>query len=357
MPSEDSVPIALLVDLSSGQVLFSRHADRRFVPASITKVMTLMLAFEMMSEGRLSPTRMITVSEEIAREWSGVGSSMRLEAGDVVSVHDLLLAIATGSANDASVVLAESAAGSVEAWTRQMTAKARDLGLAQSHFATPNGWPDEGRTFVTARDLVTLADAMIARHPEKYRAYIGRREMTYRDFTRTNRDPLIGRFEGADGIKTGFTNEAGFGYLGSARRGDQRLVMVVAGSYRTGARNRASRELMEWGFSHFERRALYAKSAVVSAARVQNGSRRSVELVTDRDVFVNVPRDAARALTMTVLYDGPVRAPISKGEEIATLEVSAPGMANARVPLLAREGVAEANFLQRIANGFAGWFS
>ncbi|MEE4154048.1 MAG: D-alanyl-D-alanine carboxypeptidase family protein [Erythrobacter sp.] len=357
LPSEREAPIAHLVDISSGQVLFSRHADRRFVPASVTKVMTLMLAFDMMEEGTLAPGRVITVSEDIAEAWSGVGSSMRLEAGDMVSVHDLLIAIATGSANDASVVLAQAAAGSVEDWTRAMTARARELGLTQSHFGTPNGWPDEGRTFVTARDLVTLAEAIIERHPERFRTYIGRKEVSYRGFTRVNQDPLIGRVRGGDGIKTGFTNEAGFGFLGTAKRGDQRLVVVIGGSYSGRERNAAARGLVEWGFSQFERRALYAKAASVSEARVQNGNMRAVGLVTDRPVIVNVPQGAGGELSLTVRYDGPLRAPIAAGEQIATLVITAPGMAPARVPLVAREEVKEANLFERIANGVVGWFT
>ena len=357
LPTEREAPIAYLVDISSGQVLFARHADRRFVPASVTKVMTLMLAFDMIEEGRLAPAQVITVSEETAEEWGGVGSSMGVEAGDRISVHDLLIGIATVSANDGSVILAEAAAGSVENWTRQMTARARELGLTQSHFATPNGWPDEGRTFVTARDLVTLADAMIERHPQRFKTYIGRKSMSYGGYTRTNRDPMIGRLEGADGIKTGFTNEAGFGFLGTAKRGDQRLVVVIAGSYRGDERAAAARGLIEWGFSRFGRRALYGKSARVGEARVQNGRRRLVDLVTDRPVFVNVPQGASQELNLTIRYDGPVRAPIGAGEQIATLEITAPGMSSARVPLLAREPVEKAGLLERIANGIAGWFT
>lgn len=357
LPTVEQAPVALLVDLSSDQVLFARNPDRRFVPASITKVMTLMLAFEMMSEGSLSPQRSITVSDEIAAEWSGVGSSMRLEAGDVVSVHDLLIAIATGSANDASIVLAQASAGTVEQWTTRMRAKAREIGLVQSHFATPNGWPDEGATFVTARDLVTLARTMITKHPEKYATYIGRKQVSHNGFTRVNRDPLIGRFEGADGIKTGFTNEAGYGFLGSAKRADQRLVMVIAGSYSAGERNQAARGLMAWGFTNFERRSVFAKSARVGSARVQDASQASIDLVTDRAVFVNIPRDTSGELELSVQYDGPLRAPISRGEAVAVLEIKAPGIASARVPLLAAENVEKAGIFQRIANGIMGWFS
>lgn len=357
IPPEDRAPVAYMVDISSGQVLYARNERRRFVPASITKVMTLMLAFELIEEGKLDPDRIVTISEGLAEEWSGTGSSMRLEAGDEVSIHDLLIGIATVSANDGSIALADAALGSVDAWTKAMTAKARDLGLEESHFATPNGWPDEGQTFVTAHDLSILAEAMIAKHPGKYATYIGRPEFTYNDRTGRNYDPITGQVEGADGIKTGFTNEAGFGFLGSAKRGDQRLVMVLAGAYRRSDREELSRSFMEWGFSAFDRRALFGKGDVVAPARVQNGSRRKIDLVTDREIVINVPKQSAGELTIQVTYDGPLRAPIQAGERVAMLEITAPDMAPASIPLVARSSVAQAGFFDRIINAVTELFS
>lgn len=355
VPSEADVPVALLVDVTSGQVLFARNADRRFVPASITKVMTLYLAFEMIEAGRLDPRQSLLVSAKAAQEWGGKGSSMFLEADDTVQLAELLKGIATVSANDASIVLAQEAAGSVSAWTAQMNAKARSIGMEQSHFGTPNGWPDDGRTFTTAHDLVTLADRMIRRHPAKFAEYVGRPSFQYGTISQANRDPLIGRVKGADGIKTGYTNEAGFGYLGTAKRGGQRLVMVVAGAYRNATRARAARSFMEWGFAAFDRERLFAKATKVGSARVQNGSSSTVDLITDRAVAVNVPKGKAQDIRITITYDGPLRAPIQAGEKVAMLEISAPDMQPARVPLLARETVTKAGFLDRIANAFAGW--
>lgn len=357
VPPADEVPIAMLVDISSGQILHAREVDRRFVPASITKVMTLFTAFERIEEGALDPRQIFTVRRETGEEWGGKGSTMWLEAGDAVAVDNLLLGIANVSANDGSIVLAEGQAGSVAEWVRAMNAEARVLGMANSHFGTPNGWPDEGATFTSARDLVTLARALFQRHPEKVARYIGLPGFTWNGIAQVNHDPLIGRLAGADGIKTGFTNEAGYGYLGTAQRGGQRLVLVVAGVERGSVRARAARNYMEWGFTAFERERLFDEGQIIGKARVQGGDARSIGLVADRAVVVNVPKGRAGELEATIVYDGPVRAPFAAGDEIATLIVDVPGMEPARIPLRAAQGVGTAGFFARIVNGVAGWFS
>ncbi|KEO87202.1 peptidase S11 [Erythrobacter sp. JL475] len=356
-PPEDEVPIALLVDLTSGQVLHQRNAERRFVPASITKVMTLYRAFELIAAGKLVPAQTFTMRDETWREWSGEGSTMWIGAGEPVSVHDMLTGIANVSANDAAAALAEGEAGSVDAWVAAMNEEALRLGMTQSHFGTPNGWPDEGRTFTTAHDLVKLARAMITRHPELYARYIGKRGFRFNGIEQSNHDPLIGRTQGADGIKTGYTNEAGFGYLGSVERDGQRLVLVVAGVDRSGTRARAARNYIEWGFSAFERRRLFGEQQVVGEARVQGGGARRVGLRTDRTVYVNVPRGASGELSMSISYDGPLRAPFSAGDRVATLVIEVPGMEPARLPLLATDDVEQAGVFARMLNGIAGWFS
>lgn len=356
-PPEDEVPIALLVDLTSGQVLHQRNADRRFVPASITKVMTLFRAFELIAAGKLVPAQTFTMRDETWREWNGEGSTMWIGAGEPVSVHDMLTGIANVSANDAAAALAEGEAGSVDAWVAAMNEEALRLGMTQSHFGTPNGWPDEGRTFTTAHDLVKLARAMITRHPELYARYIGKRGFRFNGIEQSNHDPLIGRTRGADGIKTGYTNEAGFGYLGSVERDGQRLVLVVAGVDRSGTRARAARNYIEWGFSAFERRRLFGEQQVVGEARVQGGGARRVGLRTDRTVYVNVPRGASGELSMSISYDGPLRAPFSAGDRVATLVIEVPGMEPARLPLLATDDVEQAGVFARMLNGIAGWFT
>lgn len=357
VPAEADIPIAVLVDITSGQVLYTRNADRRFVPASITKVMTMYYAFSLIEEGNLDPAQVMTMSDETWREWNAQGSTMWINAGDRVPVDDLLTGIANISANDGAIMLAKGQAGSVEEWTRAMTARAHDLGMTNSHFGTPNGWPDEGATFTTANDLVILAEAMIERHPDKFARYIGLPTFTYNGIEQPNRDPMLGRVGGADGIKTGYTNESGFGYLGTAQRNGQRLVLVVAGAGRNAVRARGARSFMEWGFSAFDRERLFEEGETVGTARVQSGSARSVALQTDRTVFVNVPSGRAADLELSIQYDGPLRAPFDAGERVATLVVTVPDMEPARIPLIAAETVEEAGFFGRITNGIAGWFS
>ncbi|WP_233996069.1 D-alanyl-D-alanine carboxypeptidase family protein [Erythrobacter sp. HL-111] len=355
IPPGDEVPIALLVDVSSGQILHQRNARRRFVPASMTKTMSAYVAFELIEQGRLDPGQVMTIRPETWRAWSGKGSTMWLPADARVTVNDLLMGLMTVSANDAAIVLAEGAAGSVENWAALMNVHARELGMTDSHFANPNGWMDEGRTFTSARDLALLAEAMIRRHPEKFRRYIGNENFTYNDVTQGNHDPLIGRVRGAEGIKTGFTNEAGFGFLGTVRRGAQRLVLVTAGVDRGDARDGWARRYVEWGFSAFERRRLFDAGEEVAQARVQGGSARRVTLVADRPVEVSVPRGRAGEMTLSVRYDGPLRAPVAAGSRVATLRIEVPGMDEARIPLFAGEPVGIAGPLDRIVNAFARW--
>jgi D-alanyl-D-alanine carboxypeptidase (penicillin-binding protein 5/6) len=357
VPTAAEAPVALLVDLGSGQVLHARAPDRRFMPASVTKVMTLYLAFELIEAGRLDPAQVYSMSPVVARDWRRKGSTMFLDAGEQVRVDDLLLGIANVSANDGSAVLAEGQAGSVAAWVTEMNATALALGMTGSHFGTPNGWPDEGRTFTTANDLVRLARAMITRHPDKFGYYIGRAGFDYKGIVQVNHDPLIGRVPGADGIKTGFTNEAGFSYLGTARRGGQRLVLVLAGVENGRLRARLARAYMEWGFSAFDRKTLFASGAVVARARVQDGDARRVGLKAAGPLAINLPRGSEGRLKATLRYDGPLRAPISAGQEVAMLEVTAPGVAPSRIPLYAAEDVAVAGLLDRVVNAIAGVFS
>lgn len=357
IPTPNDAPIALLVDAASGQILHARNADRRFVPASITKAMTIFHAFELIDEGQLDPRQTFTIRPTTWREWAGRGSTMWLGARDEVLVDELLLGIANVSANDGSAVLAEGQAGSIKRWTAGMNARARELGMTNSHFGTPNGWPDDGGTFTSARDLVALARAMTARHPTKFAHYVGRRSFTFNDIEQFNHDPLVGRVAGADGIKTGYTNEAGFGYLGTAKRNGRRLIMVVAGSPRDRVRDRAARSYIEWGFSAFEGERLFAPDTSVARARVQRGSVRNVDLVAAREVRVSVPKGTNDPVRMSVRYDGPLIAPIEAGEKVAVLVIEVPGMTPTRVPLVAAKPVSVAGPFLRVINGIAGWLS
>ncbi len=357
IPTAAEAPVALLVDLGSGQVLHARNPDRRFMPASVTKVMTLYLAFELMAAHKLDPRQVFVMRPEVARDWRRKGSTMFLAAGDQVRVEDLLLGIANVSANDGAAVLGDGQAGSVAAWTTEMNRTAWGLGMTGSHWGSPNGFPDEGKTFTTATDLVTLARALITRHPDEFGYYIGRMGFDYKGIVQENHDPMIGRVAGADGIKTGFTNESGFSYLGTARRNGQRLVLVLAGVENGRLRARIAKSYVEWGFSAFDRQQLYAPDAVVGEARVQDGDARHVDLKAAGPVAINLPRGSTAPLSATIRYEGPLRAPIAAGQEVAMLEITAPGVSPARVPLYAAEAVSTAGPLDRIINAVAGLFS
>jgi serine-type D-Ala-D-Ala carboxypeptidase (penicillin-binding protein 5/6) len=355
VPPPESAPIAILVDLSNGQVLHARNADRRFAPASVTKVMTLYLAFELLDERRLDLDQTMVMSPAIFRDWRRKGSNMWLNLGDQVLVRDLLMGIANVSANDGAAVLAEGHAGSIPAWAAAMNAKASELGMTGSYFSSPNGWPDQGQTFTTANDLVALARAMIERHPTKFSEFIGHPGYVYNGIAQINHDPLTGRFAGSDGIKTGFTNEAGFNYLGTARRGNQRLVMVLAGVPNSQLRAKLANDYMEWGFTGFERRRLFEAGAIIAQARVQNGTARQAALLAKGPVEISLPEGHRAALTARIEYEGPLKAPLAAGEEVAILTITSPGMATARIPLMTQNDVQLAGPFARIGNGLAGW--
>jgi D-alanyl-D-alanine carboxypeptidase (penicillin-binding protein 5/6) len=349
-----AVPVYLAVDLSSGQVLAQRDAARRFLPASMTKVMTAYVAFELIRQGKLRPEQRLAVAPRTAVLWSARGTGMRLRAGEQVSVDMLLRGITTISANDASVVLAEGAAGSVAGWTALMNAQARRLGMTASRFGTPNGWPDGGATRVSARDMVTLGTALIERHPELYARYFGKKSLTWNGVTGQNHDPLLGVVPGADGIKTGHTREAGYNFLGTAVRQGRRIMIVVGGARSEEERAAASRDLLEWGFGAWETLPLVAKGAVIGEARVQGGDARRVGLVAPQGASLTVAAGSRPRAMTTIRYRGPLVAPIAQGAEVAALEIAVAGRVINRVPLVAASSVARAGPFDRLVNGVAG---
>ncbi|MEZ5689356.1 MAG: D-alanyl-D-alanine carboxypeptidase family protein [Caenibius sp.] len=354
-PDATQAPIALLVDLSSGQTLFARDAQRRFVPASLTKVMTLFTAFELMQAGKLTSTQRITISPEVGREWGGRGSTLFLQEGEQVSVDQLLRGIATVSANDGCIALAEAATGSVEAWIGLMNAHARELGMTGSHFGTPNGWMDEGQTFTTAHDLAILGKALVERHPQLYQRYIGHKTLSFEGIAQQNHDPLIGVFDGADGIKTGFTRQAGYGYLGSAEQNGRRLMMVVAASPAAPQRAKAARALMGWGFAAFRSSTLVGEGQPVAYAKVQDGAERSVPLVAHQPISLAVADGfTPDRVQYSLRYEGPLQAPLTAGQQVATLDVAVNGAPPFSIPLYAERAVPRANAWQRVRNGVTG---
>ena len=347
-PQAAAAPVALLVDLGSGRILYARDAERPFLPASVTKTMTAYVAFELMAQGKLRPEQTFTESAEAYRRWHTTGSRMFLEYGKPVSVDTLLQGIMTVSANDGCVVLAEGAAGSVANWVALMNDTAQRLGMTQSHFGTPNGYMDHGNTYVSARDLVKLADAMITRYPAYYHRYVGHPGMTWNGITQRNHDPTLGIVPGADGIKTGYTGEAHYNFLGSAERNGRRLVMVLAGVPRPNERAKAARALLEWGFSQWDTQPLRAAGERAGTVDVDGGEVPSLSLVAPRAYYASVPRGSRRPVEMHVITHGPVTAPVARGAELATLEVRVAGEAPIRLPLVAGDAVPQGGFLARL---------
>lgn len=351
-PAEaDLAPVAMLVDLGSGRVLYERNADQRFLPASVTKTMTAFVAFEMLASGELHPEQRMTVSREAWNEWHAKGSRMFLAEGSTPSVDDLLMGIMNVSANDGAVVLAEGAAGSVAGWVARMNESARRLGMKNSHLGTPNGWMDKGNTYFTARDLVKLADAMITRYPDYYKRYVGQPGMTWNGITQPNHDPTLGIVQGADGIKTGYTGEAHYNFLGSAKRGNRRLVMVLAGVERPVERTKAAKALMEWGFTAWDDKPLMASGTQLGKAAVQGGDAASVSLVAPRDFYLTLPQGGSARPAMRIVYNGPLVAPIAKGTPVAELEVRIGNGKPAILPLAAGEDVAKGGVFDRLRFG------
>ena len=275
----------------------------------------------------------------------------------MVSAHDLLLGTTTVSANDAAVALAEGAAGSVAQWTALMNDRAAGLGMHGSHFASANGFPDHGRTYVTANDMILLARALIEEHPQLYHRYFGQKAMTWRGTRLLSHDPLSGVLPGADGIKTGHSFEAGFNFLGSVARDGRRVVLVVGGSPGETARAAAAQALGEWSFAEWESRVFLAPGMAVGAAKVQGGEARIVRLGVPRSFSLAVPHGSGTRVSGTILYDGPLRAPLAKGQWVARLVIHLEGRPDHELPLVALDAVETAGPIDRIISGLLGLLS
>ncbi|WP_347091631.1 D-alanyl-D-alanine carboxypeptidase family protein [Sphingomonas parapaucimobilis] len=357
-------PVAFMKDLSSGAILFQRDADRRMPPASMAKMMTVYVAFDLVKKGQLKLTDMVTVQPETWKKWHGpqAGSTMFLSPNEQVSVANLLYGIVTLSGNDACVVLAEHIAGTEQNFTERMNRTAKQIGLNNSHFGTSNGWPDGGVTYVTARDLADLAEHTIQDFPQLYKQFYSRRDFSWgktmggNAITQANRDPLLGRVAGADGLKTGHTEEAGYGFTGSAEQNGRRLVMVMAGLNSSNARAEESVKFMNWGFRAWQAKPVVAKGKKVADAEVQMGSSSKVGLVAPRQLTVTLPAGLDPAISGKVVYQGPIKAPIKAGQHIADLVVTSPDMPAQRLPLVADKDVNEAGFFGRAWAGLTSFF-
>jgi len=366
-PFDTVAPVAYMIDLSSGAVLYAKDANRRIPPASMAKMMTTHLAFHQIKRGELQLGKMCTVRPETWRAWHGpqAGSTMFLSPNEQVSVENLLHGIVTLSGNDASVVLAECIAGTEPAFAQLMNAEARRLGMTNSNFGNSNGWPDNGVTYTTAADLARLAKATIEETPDLYKAFYQKKDFTWgrtlggnQPITQGNRNPLLGRVAGADGLKTGHTQEAGFGFTGSAEQNGRRLIMVVAGLGSFNQRIEESVKFMDWGFRAWKTQPLFAKGETVAKAQVQLGGEDEVALVAPRNLAVTLPAGLGNNnIKVRVVYQGPLKAPIRQGQHVADLVVQTGDTPPQTMPLLAAAAVEEAGFFGRLWAGLTSLFA
>lgn len=353
-------PIVLLKDLDSGAILFSRGADKRFAPASMAKVMTAYVVLDLIKKGELARDKQFTVSQATWKKWNGStgGSTMFLRPNEKVSVDELLKGLITVSGNDAAAVLAVGIDGSEDAFVKRMNVIAAKIGMASSRFGTPNGWPDGGVTKVSAADLVTLADRLIRDHPDGYNRYFSLPKLQHgkspdgKPIIQPNRNPILGRFEGADGLKTGHTAEAGYCFLGSAKRKGRRLIMVVAGMSSEKARRDEAERLMKWGFDEWEGRKIVPAGASLGRVDVRKGDIPAVATRTGIAVRMTVPKGYEGGYRAVMRTRSPIAAPLTRGTPVADLVVTPDGLPPQTTPLIAAVDVAEGGWWSRARTGF-----
>ncbi|WP_431285475.1 serine hydrolase [Humitalea sp. 24SJ18S-53] len=341
---------ALIMDADTGAILLEKNADERMPPSSMSKLMTMYVVFDKLKRGQLRLDQQLPVSE---RAWRMGGSKMFVQLNGQVSVENLARGVIIQSGNDACIVLAEGIAGSETQFAEVMNETARRIGLRNSNFRNASGWPDPEHR-MTARDLAILARRLINDFPEYYSFY-SERSFRWNDITQENRNPLLGRVAGADGLKTGHTEEAGYGLTGSARRGERRLILVVNGLPSMRARSEESERLMEWGFREFDNVVLFRAADTVEEAPVYLGERATVPLVGGQALVITLPRAWRNRLEVKVRFDAPIPAPVLRGQEVGRLEVRGQGVPPMSVPLYAGADVARLGLLPRIPAVIGRW--
>ena len=338
---------AILMDAKSGVVLFEKNADVRMSPASMSKLMTVLMVFEALEAGSISEDDTFYVSDNAWKKGGAAsgGSTMFLKARSNVAVKDLLRGVIIQSGNDACIVLAEGLAGSEETFAAMMSERAQELGMQDSYFANATGWPHPDHK-TSSRDLAIIAQELINKHSNYYTLF-SQREFTWNKIRQTNRNPLLYAGIGADGLKTGHTQESGYGLVASAEQSGRRLILVVNGL--TSKRDRASeaRKLMTWGFRSFQNQVFVEADDVVSRLPVWHGSEASIEVVPAKRFEVVTPRGGQRKMVATLIYDKPILAPIQKGDQIGVLKVTMPGLAPQEMQLVAKADVSRGNLLSR----------
>ncbi len=327
---ESSAEQVYLVDLNTGVVLLEKNADATMAPASMTKMMTAFLLFERLKEGSLSLEDTFPVSE---KAWRKGGSKMYVDVGSRVKIEDLLRGIIVQSGNDASIVVAEGLAGSEDAFSAEMNQTALELGMSESTFFNSSGWPHPQHK-TSARDLAILATATIREFPEFYH-YYAEKIFSFNNIKQYNRNPLLRKVQGVDGLKTGRTTKSGYGLVASAERNGRRLVLVVNGLLSDRIRSTESERLLEMGFREWNNYNLFKAGEKIASANVWLGTVESVPLVIEEELTLTLRRRARRDMVLKLVYNEPIPAPLAKGDKIAKLLITIPRSETIEVPIVA----------------------
>ena len=345
---ETRATAAYVIDQTTGTVLLSKNADAPLPPASMSKLMTLYMAFEAIADGRLRIDESLLVSQHAM---SYTGSTLFLKAGERVKVEDLLRGIIVLSGNDACAVIAEalSVDGTEAGFARMMTEKAKSMGMNNSTFANSNGWPAAGHR-MSMKDLALLADKLIKDYPTYYPLFAQKEFMfdEKESQNRFNRNPLLGLGIGADGLKTGHTQEAGYGLVGSAKQGDRRVIFVITGLDSARARAEEAEKVVSWAYRQFVQKDVVKAGKTIAQAEVWNGAKDTVGLAPATDLSLLVPALAGDQVEASIVYKGPFEAPIAQGTPMGELIIALDGLPETRIPLVAAETVETGGFLPRM---------
>src|SRR6202034_1126277 len=348
---DGDAPTAILIEASSGSVLFEKNADELRAPSSMMKLMTAEVVFHALQQGDIKLTNEYPVSEYAWRKGGAPagGSTMFAAIHSKISVDDLLHGAIIQSGNDSCIVLAEGLAGNEDNFAQMMTKRARELGLTRSTFANSNGLPNPGNK-MTVRELARLSRYIIQTYPDFYKLF-GEREFTWNKIRQPNRNPLLTSLDGADGLKTGYTKEGGYGMVGSAVQNGLRLIVVINGLEDPEDRASEAKKMLEWGFRNFESRTLFAADQPVGYAKVFGGESRSVKLASREPIKVMVQKNGTDKLIARVIYNGPVRAPFESGQQVGVVKVWRGTNIAVEAPVYTAEAVGKGSTMRRAIDG------
>lgn len=331
-----------IIDYETGQVLMDKEAGQQMPTSSMSKVMTMYMVFDALKNGIIDLNSKFPVSE---KAWAKGGSKMFVKDGSKVKISDLIRGVIVQSGNDATIVLAEGLSGSEEKFARAMTEKAKELGMKNSNFMNASGWPDPNH-YSTSKDLAILAKRMIEDFPEYYRFY-SEKEFTYNAIKQANRNPLLYRDVGADGLKTGHTTVGGYGLMGTAQKDGRRVIMVINGMESEKERAEEGTRLIRWALNNFENKTILTQGTDIAKATVAMGKATEVSLSVKEDVKMTIPKGQQDKIKFEVIYQSPLIAPIKNGDEVASINISIPDQSPITVPLFAKENIEELGFFKK----------